>query len=211
MEWLTTFDIYQTIFWSVAYIECIRIAIVQKTYCMPLLAMTMSFCWELLSLFDCIANGVNNNSCLITYFLWTVLDVGIVITFLLYARAEWKKNGIDLSRISFSVITTASFVFIAGVLAWMYHNVENWKLYFAFVDNLLISGLFIVLYTIRRGGYGQSLSIAVTKCIGTLCATSATMITNTSIVVITIGWLCFIIDVVYICLLWQNKYKYLSL
>ena len=66
-EWIGIFDIYLTIFWCVAYIECIRIGFKQKTYCMPFFAICMNFGWETLSLIDYIICDGTNTALYFTY------------------------------------------------------------------------------------------------------------------------------------------------
>ena len=90
-EWIGLFDIYQMIFWSVAYIECIRIGFRQRTYCMPLLAICMNFCWETLSFVDYIIHDGENAFSLLIYGAWMFLDLGIIATFILYHKEEAQK------------------------------------------------------------------------------------------------------------------------
>ena len=93
-----------------------------------------------------------------------------------------------------------AFVLIWTIILTMYNTMDNWKLYFSFSDNVIMSILFIAMYYIRGGKRGQSLSIAITKCIGTLCAT-ITMILAGQIFGIVLGGLCLLIDIAYIIIL----------
>ena len=85
----------------------------------------------------------------------------------------------------------------------MYATIDNWKLYFSFSDNVIMSALFIAMYYIRGGKRGQSLSIAITKCIGTLCAT-ITMILAGRLFGVVLGGICLLIDIAYIVILAQH-------
>ena len=59
-EWIVLFDIYMLVFWSVAYIECIRIGFRDKTYCVPLFAIGLNFTWELSTMIMFVVNGITN-------------------------------------------------------------------------------------------------------------------------------------------------------
>jgi hypothetical protein len=77
--------------------------------------------------------------------------------------------------------------------------------YSAFLQNLLISGLFIAMFVARRGPRGQTLLIAVAKWIGTLAPTILFGFINNSLFIIGIGLLCSAFDLVYIgLLLWAR-------
>jgi hypothetical protein len=73
--------------------------------------------------------------------------------------------------------------------------------YSAFLQNLLMSGLFIAMFVGRRGPRGQSMTIAVAKCIGTAAPTIIFGVYEGSAFILTLGILCFIFDVAYIVLL----------
>ena len=204
-DWLALFDIYQMIFWCVTYIECIRIGIKQKTYCMPLLALCMNFCWEVVSLVDYCLNGGNNASMCVLYGAWTLLDIGIVATYIVYGKQELERDvkrlkNRKIDRVQFAIYSLGVFVLIWAIILTMYNTMDNWKMYFVFPNNVIMSILFIAMYYIRGGKRGQSLSIAITKCIGTLCAT-ITMILAGQLFGIVLGGLCLLIDIAYIIIL----------
>jgi hypothetical protein len=78
--------------------------------------------------------------------------------------------------------------------------------YSAFLQNLLMSGLFIAMFVARRGPRGQSLLIAVAKWIGTLAPTILLGFLADSLFVIVIGLLCSVFDLAYIALLlWARR------
>lgn len=211
-DWVLLFDMYQMIFWLVTYIECIRQGIRQKTYCMPLFALAMNIAWEALSFVDGLMHAAEMPIMLI-YTSWLLLDIGVVYTFFRYGKEETKlqyKKWINTERvIDWKSVHSVRGIFciavVGMVLGVMYQYVDNWKLYFSFTDNLLMSGLFIGMYLARRGNRGQSLSIAITKCIGTVCATITCAI-SFSVYAVAIGTVCLLLDVYYIYLL-SNKIK----
>ncbi len=206
-DWLGLFDIYQMIFWCVTYIECIRIGIKEKTYCMPLLALCMNFCWEILSFYDCVVYKEDNESFYVLYGVWALLDIMIVWTYCKFGREELEKSAFkatrDNSKFLFVTYSMVVFIIVLAILIILYNFVDNWKMYFSFTDNVVMSALFIVMYYVRGGKRGQSLSIAVTKCIGTFCAT-LTMILAEQLFGILLGLLCLLLDIVYIVILSQR-------
>lgn len=203
-DWIGLFDVYQMIFWSVTYIECIRIAKEQHTYCMPFLALCMNFCWEVVSLADYIINRGENAFMYVLYGLWVLLDIGVVITYCLYGEIEYSHFFSKGTRKIFIFSSLITFLFVFGIIEVMYNSNDNWKLYFSFADNALMSALFIAMYYIRGGKRGQSISIAITKCIGTFCATM-TVVLMGQVFGIVVGGICLILDVVYIIILHKHS------
>ena len=212
--WIAVFDVFMSIFWYVTYIECIRVGLREKTYCMPLLAMWMNILCEMGCFYDCIADGSVNSILLVAYGGW-MLDLVIVYVYLMYGRRElmrmanngnWHKTIDFLGGIKNAFIVrtlfTFSIIMIAFVLCKLY--VWNWKLYAQFVDNLIMSSLFILMLFIRGGSRGQRLSIAVTKCLGTASATMTIILGGCSYIMIGIGTLCFFLDIAYIILLYRT-------
>jgi hypothetical protein len=75
----------------------------------------------------------------------------------------------------------------------------------AFLQNLLMSGLFIAMFVSRRGARGQSLTMAIAKWIGTLAPTLDVGILQHNPFILGIGLLCSIFDLAYIgLLLWAR-------
>ena len=90
------------------------------------------------------------------------------------------------------------------VVQWLFIGQFGWTdaaKYSAFLQNLLMSGLFIAMLVARRGTRGQSMLIAVAKWIGTLAPTIAIGVYEHSPFILGIGILCSIFDLVYIGLL----------
>ena len=199
-DWMGMFDIYQMIFWCVVYIECIRIGVRQRTYCMPLLAICMNFCWEALSFVDCVIHVKESAFMYVHYGTWLLLDIGIISTFVLYHKEEAQKMTQGFTRTVTERYGGKVFALVAGVILVMYFLIPTWKGYFVFPNNLIMSALFILMLYQRKGARGQSISIAITKCIGTLCATM-TVLLSCSYDLAIMGFACFVLDVVYIVML----------
>ena len=77
--------------------------------------------------------------------------------------------------------------------------------YAAFLQNLLMSGLFIAMFAARAGTRGQTLLIAVAKWVGTLAPTIALGWYGNSPLILGVGVLCSVFDLVYIGLLWRAR------
>ena len=77
--------------------------------------------------------------------------------------------------------------------------------YSAFLQNLLMSVLFIALYVRRGGMRGQSLLLASAKWIGTLAPTILMGVLTFNWIVLVSGIFCSIFDIIYIVLLVMER------
>ena len=82
--------------------------------------------------------------------------------------------------------------------------------YSAFLQNLVMSLLFLSMFVARRGAEGQSMTIAVAKCIGTLAPTILFGVIKDVPLVLVIGALCFVFDLIYIGLLYWGRSQRLT-
>ena len=74
---------------------------------------------------------------------------------------------------------------------------DNWLDYFPYVDNLIMSILFIVMLHVRKGSRGQSLSIAICKCLGSIFAIIACLLEHPTWLLCVLI-LCNIFDIIYV-------------
>ncbi len=209
-DWIVLFDVYQIILWCVLYYECIRIGFRDKTYAVPYFAICMNIFVETLCLFDYIVTRGEAFHIHILYISWVLLDSMVVFTYFKYGKMEFERN---LKRLfnkikpeikySYYKRTILNPFVVLSALLILYIYCEFWKGWFMFVDNLIMSALFIAMLYVRKGSRGQSMSIAFTKCLGTLCAT-ITMVLNGSYVLFAMGIGCFVLDVAYIILLYRT-------
>ncbi|MCY1239986.1 hypothetical protein D9M72_528120 [compost metagenome] len=77
--------------------------------------------------------------------------------------------------------------------------------YAAFLQNLLMSGLFIAMFVARGGPRGQSMLIAVGKWIGTLAPTVVFGWFGNSPLILGLGALCSVFDLAYIWLVLRAR------
>lgn len=155
-------------FWTIVYIDAIRIGFKQKTFAIPFWALALNIAWELLcTVFGYMGFGVNEQ--IVVNAVWFVFDVFILITYFKYGFQESKFRNIN-SFYAWSLIAiTASFI-IQYLFIHEFDLVHGVS-YAAFLQNLLMSILFIDLLHRRESSKGQSMLIAVAKCLGTVAPT----------------------------------------
>lgn len=192
--------------WIIVYEECIRLGFRQKTYAMPFFALGLNFAWEFIYTVSDIffeAHGPLEGMTLVQTIAnaaWVCLDVLILSTWFLYGRKEWpdtidRKWFLPWSILGLVCCFALQIVFIREfgfVMAAQYS---------AFLQNLLMSILFIALYAKRGTLEGQSVLLAVAKWIGTLAPTILMGIMTYDIVVLVCGIFCTVFDVIYIVML----------
>ncbi|MFE2287815.1 hypothetical protein ACFXDJ_27075 [Streptomyces sp. NPDC059443] len=188
--------------WTVVYVEAIRVGLRDRTYAMPVAALALNFAWEstyAVREFDggaVTAQGVVN-------VVWALADLVIVYTYLRYGRAELPGFVTRPLFAAWSLLVFAS----AFAVQWLFlahfgsHGASR---YSAFLQNLLMSGLFIAFYAGRRGRRGQSLVIAVAKWLGTLAPTVLFGVLEAAPFIFGLGMLCAVFDVAYVALLGRD-------
>jgi hypothetical protein len=129
----------------------------------------------------------------------------IVYTFLRYGRRELPHFVSRPMFVAWSVLIFAT----AYVIQWLFIVEFGWAeapQYSAFLQNLLMSGLFIAMFVARQGPRGQSIVIAVAKWIGTLAPTIAFGALAGSAFILGVGILCSLFDLAYLgLLLWARQ------
>jgi hypothetical protein len=189
--------------WTVVYVAAIRIGFQQKTYAIPVAALALNFAWE--SIYA--TRGLVADISVQTFvnLAWAVADLLIIYTFLRYGRRELPGFVGQPMFIAWSVLLFAT----AYILQWLFIVEFGWaeaQRYAAFLQNLLMSGLFIAMFVARRGPRGQSVVIAVAKWIGTLAPTIAFGALAGSAFILGVGILCSIFDLAYLgLLLWARQ------
>lgn len=182
--------------WSVVYADCIRIGFKQKTYAMPLFALALNIAWEgiyaytdLFIRHDIGAQAIANTA-------WFLLDIFIVVTFVKFGREEMEG---ELGKKLF--IPWTLLVLICGFVLQILFMVEFGDVagekYSAFLQNIAMSVAYLYMLNRRKSSKGQSMTIAICKCIGTLTPTLFGAIQGNVFILVT-GIICFIFDIVYI-------------
>lgn len=189
--------------WTIVYIESIRVGFRDKTYAMPLAALALNFAWESTYAVHDLMTSVGVQA--FVNLAWALADLAIVFTYFKFGRAELpgfvtKKMFAAWGVLIFGVAYVVQWLFLARF------GVHDATRYSAFLQNALMSGLFVQMVVARRGLRGQALSIAVAKWLGTLAPTILFGVIEGLSFVLGLGMICCVFDLVYIGLiLWLQR------
>ena len=189
--------------WSTVYIVLIYNGFKYKSYGMPFLALGLNFGWEFIYSFYhfdirdiSLQRGIN--------IFWFVLDAIIVYQYFAFGKQYFTKKVNGKLFIPWSVLVLI-ICFLIQYLFLLEFGARPGAKYAAFLQNLLMSFLFIDQLMKRNDIAELSMVVAVAKWIGTLAPTIFFGKDNNFI--LAIGILCSVVDVVYIALLYQVKKK----
>jgi hypothetical protein len=189
--------------WTIVYLSAIWIGFRHKTYAMPVFALGLNLAWESIYAVPDLTSTLPVQG--IIDVVWALADIIIVYTFFKFGRAEFPQF---LTRRMFALWA----VLVIGTsyaVQWLFiaeFGVDDASRYSAFLQNLLMSGLFIAMFVARRGLRGQTLTIAVGKWIGTLAASILYGVVEFSPFVLGLGIMCSVFDLVYIGLVvWAKR------
>jgi hypothetical protein len=185
--------------WTIVYIDIINRGFKDKTYGMPLFALAFNIAWEFIFGF-LVGEGFSLQK--VVNSVWFIFDVVIVYTYFKYGRREFPKT-VDRFFIPWSV---TAFVIAFLTLYFTHLEFEGFwgARYSAFVQNLMMSVLFIGMLVRRNNVDGQSLYIAIFKWLGTLAPTIQMYLQTGSRLILILGIGIFLYDVVYIGMLYQK-------
>lgn len=189
--------------WSIVYISSIRTGFKQKTYCMPLFALGLNIVWEgiysYIDLFvrQSVSTQAIANTC------WFVLDIFILATWFKFGREECRTETERKWFIPWTLIVLASCVVLQILFVYEFGDVEGEK-YSAYLQNISMSVAYLYMLNRRRSTKGQTMTIAVCKCIGTLTPTIYGAMGGNVFILVT-GIICFVLDLVYIYFLYSVK------
>jgi hypothetical protein len=197
--------------WTIVYIELIRRGVKDKTCGMPLFALSMNISWEILYSID----GLFITKSFITAqniadVVWAFCDVLILSTWIRYGKETLPVKA-QKYFIPYTVLALAAG--LAFQLAFYLHFTEYGTVnataasqYSAFAQNAIMSILFLNMYFQREDRRGQSLTIAVCKCLGTLAPTIlGGFIESINIYIILFGAISFVFDILYIYFLHHSS------
>src|SRR6266446_4104075 len=187
--------------WTVVYLEGIRVGFRDRSYAIPFFALALNIAWELLHTVFGFRAGVSVQT--IINGVWFAFDVGIIYTYFKYGRKYFPPHLSASGFIGWSVLglVTALGVEFGFIREF---GVAVGAGYAAFLQNLLMSVLFIDMFVRRGGSEGQSLYIAVNKWVGTLAPTILFGIVgdggfpNGSLLILVLGVFCSIFDLIYV-------------
>src|SRR5215510_726752 len=197
--------------WTIVYIEGIRIGFRDKSYAIPFYALALNFAWEsLYTFFGFRTNGITTQN--IFNALWFVFDIGILYTYFKFGRKYFRVALRNSTAYMDGIFGAWSLLFLVAAFAVEYACLKEFGVgkgagYSAFLQNLLMSILFIAMLVKRGSREGQSLLIAVNKWIGTLAPTILYGLIGEggfprgSFLILVIGMLCTVFDLIYIRML----------
>jgi hypothetical protein len=184
--------------WTAVYVEAVRIGFRDRSYAIPAAALALNFAWEVIYASRSVATVLSVQG--VFNIVWALADVAILYTFLRFGRAElppWVTRKLFLGwALLLGVTAFAVQLLFVAEFGW-----DAAPRYSAFLQNLLMSGLFIAMFAARGGARGQSLLVAVAKWIGTLAPTIVFGWFASSPLILGVGALCSVFDLVYIGLM----------
>lgn len=201
--------------WTIVYIEGIRIGFRDKSYAIPFYALALNFAWEALyTFFGFRINGINVQN--IFNAVWLIFDVGILYTYFKfgqkYFRTGLKNSSAHRDGAEKTPFLAWSILGLVTAFALQYAllkeiGVAKGAGYSAFLQNLLMSVLFIAMLAGRGTREGQSMTIAINKWIGTLAPTILYGLIGEggfprgSFLILVAGILCSVFDLIYVRML----------
>lgn len=149
--------------WTLAYLLIIRVGMRERTYGMPIVAFAANISWEFIYAFVRPSHGVQR----VINLLWFLLDCAIAGTVIRFGPREFPY----LSRRVFygCLVALLAFAYPAVNLVGTQFD-DGDGVFSAFGINLMMSALFIAMFTARPAGRGQSAGIATAKLAGTAFA-----------------------------------------
>ena len=189
--------------WTIVYIAAIRIGFKHKTYAIPIAALGLNLAWEWIYSVHDLVNAPSLQAYI--NLAWALADVVILYTFFCYGRAELPALVTRPLFIAWGLAILAASAAIQLLFIREFGLVDmRAAQYSAFLQNLLMSGLFIAMFVARGGARGQTITIGFAKWIGTLAATLVFGVIRDSPFILGIGVLCSVFDVAYVALLLRS-------
>ncbi|WP_439712170.1 hypothetical protein [Butyricicoccus sp.] len=195
--------------WMIVYEECIRLGFRDKTYSMPFYALGLNFSWELINFVGEIMfhwHGALEGMTLIQTAVngfWAGLDVVILFTYVKFGRKKWEQHAPGNWFVPWTILGLICCFALQIIFIVQFGGVAAAE-YSAFLQNLLMSILFIDMYWKRGSMEGQSILLAVAKWIGTLAPTILMGCISFHPYVLCCGIFCSVFDLIYIALLLRH-------
>jgi hypothetical protein len=192
--------------WYLAYLLIIRRARMDKIYAMPFAAMCVDTMWEFIYTFRIhpppTVGPIQVAGAVMADFIWFLLDIGIVITWLHYWRAgsppglspKWHLPAL-------AAALAASAAVILGMqqeFSRLPGEVDLPGGVSSFLRSLVMSATFVAMVLRRNNTAGQSLAIALTKLLGGVMGSAYMYMSHfDSLYWITLYVVIFLLDSLY--------------
>lgn len=189
--------------WTLVYVDLIRLGFKDRTCGMPLFALGLNIAWEVLYSID----GLFIHRAFIPVqsaanVAWALGDCVILTTWFRFGKQLLPEKA-QHYFIPYTILTLASCA--AMQLAFyirFFDDIIAASQYSAFAQNAAMSILFLSMLFRRKDTKGQSMLIAVCKCIGTLAPTIlGGFVENMNWYIICMGAVSFVFDISYIIFL----------
>lgn len=152
--------------WTLAYLLIIRVGLRERTYGMPIAAFAANLSWEFIYAFVRPSHGVQHAINVV----WFLFDCAIGYTIVRFGPNEFPY----LPRRVFYGCFIALLVFAYPAVNLVGTQFDAGDgVFSAFGMNLMMSALFISMFTARPAGRGQSAGIATAKLAGTAFASGS--------------------------------------
>lgn len=192
--------------WTLVYIDAIRIGFKDKSYAMPLFALGLNLGWEFIYAYLSFTQNSGPSLQGIINACWALFDVGLVYTYFRFGRRYWPQALPSSAFVGWSVLVFVTSFILQLIFVYEF-GIDEGARYSAFLQNLLMSVLFIGLFFARKGREGQTLLIAVAKWLGTLAPTILFGLIEQSLFIFVLGIFCSVFDLIYIgLLLWARNH-----
>ncbi len=179
--------------WTLAYIFIIIRSVKDKTYGMPFWALAFNISWEFIFSVVFVSHKQEDLTQLVVNRVWLAFDIAIVACYFLYGLKDWPKTVGSAWFLPYSLLVLTSAYLFVYLFSVQFHNLNG--MYIAFIQNLVMSWLFIAMLLRRNSLSGQSPVIAVLKMAGTLAPTI--LYGGDYPFVLFLGSSCFIADLIY--------------
>jgi hypothetical protein len=204
--------------WTIVYVDGIRLGFKHRSYAIPFYALALNFAWELLYAYYGFQSTIGVQA--VVNAIWLVFDAGILITYFKYGRKYFPASvpGYPAAATNTDaapfIVWSVIILIAAFCIEFAFRKEFGVRVgagYSAFLQNLLMSVLFINMLVRRGSREGQSLTIAVSKWLGTLAPAVLFGIIgdggfpNGSFLIVVVGMLCSVFDLIYIGLLLKTK------
>lgn len=188
--------------WSAVYVLIIIRGFRDKACGMPLFALGLNIAWEMI--FG-VGMGGGMNVQRVINIVWSVLDLAILAQAFMYGRKEFPARYRTYFPAWAALILVVSFGVIYA-FSLEFPSVESQRQYLgaqyaAFLQNLVMSVLFISMLVRRQSTLGQSVGIAWFKLLGTLAPTLMVLLAGTSTLIVALGAAVLLFDGLYIWML----------
>ena len=162
--------------WTIVYLALIYRGLKDKSYGMPLVPLALNFAWEFV--FSILYPPENGGMAgRLINMVWMVFDIGIVFSYFRYSYAYFLAS-YQLKRTHWLIVSLSAFFISFGVMIfggrlfgsfdrYFHRDIFQGAIFIAYVQNLIMSICFLLMLWERRSVEGQSMTIAIFKCIGT--------------------------------------------